>query len=437
MVDDSVYRHVMASRDTDALRGALRRAQEGRGAPPIDAVRLLQCHYKPMERARLVAAVQPAGAPPRWLYLCLYAEAKRAHDKYHSALAAWRGAVAHEAPILLADRNGVGRWLPDAPKLEGMRFCFDRPEFERFLAAQGLPADTPMPELLRYVPRQRALFRCPPAHAASQAFFIKCYRAPHDQHAAANLARVTQAWITGRLALRPPLRLFHDSERHAVGMDAVAGHSLSAELPHAAPELLRRVADALASLHASGIDAPLRWTAEGELAALKAAMADVSRALPALAGEIDALRADIERRAAGLRFDAVTATLHGNLFGDQILVDGEHIGIVDWDDLAVGDPLYDVGRLIAHLMHVHANEGVAASITAESIAELLHAYARRSGRAIDLPRLHWQVAVALLLRAKISALRTLPDGWAERIAHAAAQARAVLDGSGPWLPRAT
>jgi aminoglycoside phosphotransferase (APT) family kinase protein len=437
MDNDPVYRHVMASRDAGALRGSLQQALDGRGAPWIESVRLLQCHYKPMARARLVAAVQGAATPRRWLYLCLYAEPQRAHEEYRAALAAWHGAATHEAPVLLADWNGVGRWLPDAPKLEAIRFCFDRPEFRRFLAAHELSADTPMPELVRYVPCRRALFRCPPTDTGSRGMFIKCYRKPDDLRAASNLARVTRAWHEGRLALRPPLHLFHDAGRHAVGMDAVAGHCFSADMTRAAPELLRRVAGALASLHASAIDAPLRWTPAGELAALKTAMADVTCALPALAAEIDALTADIERRAAGLHFDAVTATLHGNLFGDQIMVDAQHIGIVDWDDLAQGDPLYDVGRLVAHLMHVHATNRVAPSITGEASAELLHAYGQHSGRRIQLPRLRWQVAVALLLRAKISALRTLPDGWAERVAHALAQARAVLEDSGPWLPHST
>jgi hypothetical protein len=426
-MQDPVYRHLLASRDGCALRAALERAMEGRGVPPLESVRVLQCHYKPGSRGRLVVAVRAARTDERRLYLCLYADPERAYDKYRTALAAGPEASAPDAPILLPGWNGVGWWLPHAPNLEAIRFGFDRAGYRPFLADHGLPADTPLPELVRYVPRQRALFRAAPD------LYVKCYRPPNDLRAADNLARVTRAWREGRLAFRPPLLRFHDAARHAVGMDAVAGRCFTEGVGHAAPELLQRVAAALASLHASGIDAPTRWTPAGEIAALHAAMADVTRALPALAGDIDALLGEIRRRAATLAFET-QATVHGNLFGDQILVDAQHIGIVDWDDLALGDGLYDIGRLIAHLMHVHATGAIVPSVTARAVGELLHHYQRTSGTPIDSARLRWQIAVALLMRAKISALRTLPEGWIEQTVHAVAQARAVLGGGGPWLP---
>jgi len=429
---DPVYRNLTACCNADAVRAALQRAARGRGASEIGPVRLLQRHYKPFARARMVFAVQMPDSTARLLYLCLYAEPARAIAKHEAALAAAGTDSRRWPPILLSGWNGVGWWLPDAPNLAALDAFFDRTAYRRFLTAQGLPdADRPLPALVRYVPRQRALFRSALA-APAGGLYIKCYRPPGDVRAAANLARMTQAWKRGRLAFRPPCLIFHDVDRHAVGMDEVAGQRLTDFMGRTAPDPMQQVGIALAGLHGSGINALAHWTPAAEIAALKAAMADVSLALPVLGREVDALIDDIERRADGLAFDSA-APVHGNLFGDQILVDDGHIGIVDWDDLALGDPLHDVGRLIAHMRHEHAAARAAPEVGCASIAGLLRGYARASGHGIDASRLRWQVAVALLMRAKISALRALPEGWIAQIVRALDEARAVLADRSPWL----
>ncbi len=190
---DPVYRNLMASRDADALRNALQQAHSGRGAPEIESAQLLQCHYKPFARARMVFAVNMSDSSVHLLSLFLYAVPERAVAKHRSAPAATRAGSQQWSPILLSDWSGVGWWLPDAPNLDAIGVCFDRTVYRRFLAEQGFPdADRPLPELVRYVPRQRALFRC--SSAAPGGIYIKCYRPPQDAQAAANLAATTQAW---------------------------------------------------------------------------------------------------------------------------------------------------------------------------------------------------------------------------------------------------
>ncbi len=154
------------------------------------------------------------------------------------------------------------------------------------------------------------------------------------------------------------------------------------------------------------------------------------RALPALSTEIAGLIADLAQARARLTFEA-SAPIHGNLFGDQILVDSQQIGIVDWDDLTLGDPMYDVGRLIAHLIFL-AHQQESGPTTLEGRLEaLLDAYARTSGKRILRARLNWHIAVALLLRAKISALRPLSAHWIDEIEMSIRLARRAfaIDGS--------
>ena len=129
----------------------------------------------------------------------------------------------------------------------------------------------------------------------------------------------------------------------------------------------------------------------------------------------------------------VDSPIHGNLFGDQILVNGDRVGIVDWDDFCLGDPLYDLGRLVAHLIFMFRRGVARPARGASDIATLLEAYARESGQNLEWPRLRWQIAVALLMRAKISALRPLPEGWVEDVKAALAEASKVLKNRSDWL----
>ena len=135
---------------------------------------------------------------------------------------------------------------------------------------------------------------------------------------------------------------------------------------------------------------------------------------------------------SGVTFDQRTP-VHGNLFGDQILIEGNEVAIVDWDDMALGDPMYDLGRLIAHIVFVSSAHPEARTALIAATETLLDGYRRESGMALDRDRLRWQVAVALLMRAKISALRILSPRWIADIQDALSEASVVLDGRSLWL----
>lgn len=64
----------------------------------------------------------------------------------------------------------------------------------------------------------------------------------------------------------------------------------------------------------------------------------------------------------------------------------------------------------------------------------MQAYAETTKGGVAWERLRWHIAVALLLRAKISALRQLPSGWIEDIRWSIAEAGRVLEDKIPWLP---
>ena len=49
--------------------------------------------------------------------------------------------------------------------------------------------------------------------------------------------------------------------------------------------------------------------------------------------------------------------VHGDLYENQVLVDGESLGLIDLDDLGPGDPLLDAANFSAHLLVLGTSGG--------------------------------------------------------------------------------
>jgi aminoglycoside phosphotransferase (APT) family kinase protein len=107
--------------------------------------------------------------------------------------------------------------------------------------------------------------------------------------------------------------------------------------------------------------------------------------------------------------------------------------MVDWDTLALGDPLYDVGRLLAHLVYLAGREEIAPPAVSACAETLLQAYEAETGQPVDRQHLAWHVAAQLLLRGKTSSLRQLPEGWQAHLAFVVGEAVRVLAGRGRYL----
>ena len=187
------------------------------------------------------------------------------------------------------------------------------------------------------------------------------------------------------------------------------------------------VGTALASLHRSGLRPAAEWTSGDQLHDLRRHLAGMARALPCLGGRLDALVS----RLSALEpepFEGKGRPIHGNLFGDQILWDRAEVGIVDWDRLAWGDPLYDVGRLLAHQIYEAALDAGSPDTVRACANAMIRSFVRTANCRIDRTRLAWHVAVELLLRAKISALRPLATDWPEQCARAVTECERLIEG---------
>ena len=90
--------------------------------------------------------------------------------------------------------------------------------------------------------------------------------------------------------------------------------------------------------------------------------------------------------------DAAPSLVHGDYKLDNVMLDAQQpdrmVGVFDWEMSAVGDPLVDVGILLAYWVHVaNVSDGSIATVTTRpgwfGRDAILERYAARSGRSVD------------------------------------------------------
>jgi aminoglycoside phosphotransferase (APT) family kinase protein len=117
--------------------------------------------------------------------------------------------------------------------------------------------------------------------------------------------------------------------------------------------------------------------------------------------DVEALAAWLERHRPA---QAETTLVHGDFKLDNVILAAEPpariLAVVDWEMAALGDPLADIGLLLA--VYVEPGEvadpmlGFSAATSEEGCptrAELLEAYAQRSGRSLE--HLRWYECMAI------------------------------------------
>ena len=275
-------------------------------------------------------------------------------------------------------------------------------------------------DLLRYVPMRRALLRI---SADGQDYYAKSFsRAEHHRQSTEALELVRG------LPVRVPHLLVSAPELNTVIMDHVTGSPLSEFLVDGPLQPLLETGRALATVHRSCLVPGKTRSPIDELKDVEDLLAiDLAPALPKLASRVIDLVGRLKHQLTQLG-ELEPVPIHGKLFGDQVLYDPaaqDSIAIVDWDDLTGGDPHFDLGRLVAHILF---DSQMGARFNPRTrVAALLEGYERAGGKW-DHERLRWHVAVALLLRGKISLLRCLAADWEASLETIVIEAESMLAG---------
>jgi hypothetical protein len=115
--------------------------------------------------------------------------------------------------------------------------------------------------------------------------------------------------------------------------------------------------------------------------------------------------------------------VHGDLYENQVLVDGDTLGLIDLDDLGPGDPLLDAANFSAHLLVLGTSGPPASTVVLRYREELRAAFLRRFDA--DPAALAWREAYCLL-RLASGPFRVLHPEWPRRMTDRLALAAEAL-----------
>jgi Ser/Thr protein kinase RdoA (MazF antagonist) len=119
------------------------------------------------------------------------------------------------------------------------------------------------------------------------------------------------------------------------------------------PAIAARIAEAIHKVHQAGVPASRRHTMGDEIAILRDRLGRVALAHPAWKARLARLLSSCERIGAALPEPEVKG-IHRDFHPDQVIVDGERLFLVDFDDYCEGDPGLDAGNFTAHLTELAA-----------------------------------------------------------------------------------
>lgn len=208
-------------------------------------------------------------------------------------------------------------------------------------ASLGAPA-AQQGDLIRYKPARKALLRVPWEGGPVDAAYVKVL----SDDRGATLTRAAESLAS--YGLRTPQVLAHLVEDRVIVHEAIAGVPLSAlRGTQEYCDAMAPTVEVLARLHASSVQGLFPHTLAVETAVVRIACETVRTLCPALAARMDTLAMEVTDTLL-VQSDR-EATLHGDFYDDQILVDDGEVAVIDLDEIRRGHPLIDVGNMLAHL----------------------------------------------------------------------------------------
>jgi aminoglycoside phosphotransferase (APT) family kinase protein len=185
--------------------------------------------------------------------------------------------------------------------------------------------------------------------------------------------------------------------------------------PAAALDAIQRTASWLATLHTSRMLLDRRFTLETEVVNLQAWAALVARTWPEEGPAAARISDDLRASASALQL-STAAPIHKDFHYKHVLVD-RGLKVIDFDEVRLGDPAYDVAHFCAHLRLLATRATGDPAAYADLEAAFLAAYDERAGAAAAAP-FSWFAAYTCLKIAKqlctTRGVRPRPDGDEQR-----------------------
>ena len=310
--------------------------------------------------------------------------------------------------------------LPNDPGLPQLRLLLDPAQAARALP-DGARGELNV-ELLRYVPQHRATLRYTLAdRGATRTLYAKTFC---DARACDIDARFNYFWRLAQHDANAPLvaePLGYDATTCTVWQNAAVGAPLLSRLVSPdGPQLMTRVAQALALLHAAPLEASVNSTPHSVahwLAETQRRQNKIGRIDPALAARAARIAEAIEAHAAHPATRPLIL-IHGDCHPDQFWVHEGRVVLFDFDEFTLGDPMEDVAAFVLKLEQAGAPSPLAAA--------LIEQYAAAAPARFDARSLAWHLTIQSLLQVSRAFIYQQP-GWALELERrlAACEARAA------------
>jgi len=330
-----------------------------------------------------------------------------------------RGVHAHRGgPVHIPDRALTVWTFPSDPMLPHLAIVSSPDHVLSHLPYQALPDGLDRPEnvqsvtteVINYRPEERCLTRFDllwgsPTPRQRLTLFGKTYRG-HDGPAI--LSRWEQLWSQFREAGQEiiiPQPLGYAPAIRTLWQFGVDGRPLCEALDERhVGRYMKSVAKGLATLHQSAlIDLPRR-TIDDHVLEVRKKVAKLRRGIPALAGTLDHMADRIERTRPNSS-DIPYRPMHWDFHIYQLLAHGGSVAFLDFDELALGDPLQDLANFIVDL-HFRA---ISPFLVQRIIRSLLDSYRTLVAWDVSVERINWHMAIQFVNKASRCFTQQWPD----------------------------
>lgn len=267
-------------------------------------------------------------------------------------------------------------------------------------------------EVLKFRPRRRMSLRVGvpdrgKAPVEKETFYImKIWYNRRGERISSRLVELNaQLRATGENLLCLPDPLFYDRRAHAMVYLQTEGRASTRDLKRGlSRDWVKRFSRVFAVFHQLSLKAIPNRTAEDELKCVRDLLDSLETRHPLRKSLVSLLSLLEQTEPPPTNF----ALIHRDLYDQQILLtDNGRIGLIDLDDIAMGDPMLDVGNFLAH-MHLMTHWRRRPEKLGRVRRRLLSAYGNFRGEALEalVERARWYEAVAL---ARLSVFRAMAD----------------------------
>ncbi len=237
----------------------------------------------------------------------------------------------------------------------------------------------------------------------------------YDDAGAETFRCMTQLWRGGdrddASYARP---LGYQPEHRLLWQERVPGQTLDSLLNRSVFDmaLLVRAARALAALHRTPLTAARRVVTSDVVERLISTEALVAGAYPQCAAALAQATEHLRCRVSSLNTHT-SATLHGDLHSNNILVDAARVYLIDLDRVSNGPPLAELGSFLAELIYRACLSGTALDALTPVLNNTVQAYRQAAPWPVTDEEVDWYTAAALLNERAFRCVTSLKPGRME------------------------